>query len=122
MMRQDFFSPPKNQCNIAVCRYLYAAHIPLSLYVLGLFAMKVLVGLYSPFNSPIFRRRIMNATVSLYAAVPEALHDSLKNYLETHPDWDQDRVLTAALSLFLLQNGDSDRRAARVYLETLFHS
>ena len=63
----------------------------------------------------------MNATVSLYAAVPETLHDSLKNYLETHPDWDQDRVMTAALSLFLLQNGDSDRRAARVYLETLFH-
>ena len=63
----------------------------------------------------------MNATVSLSAAVPEALHDSLKNYLETHPDWDQDRVMTAALSLFLLQNGDSDRRAARVYLETLFH-
>lgn len=63
----------------------------------------------------------MNATVSLLAAVPEILHDSLKNYLETHPDWDQDRVLTAALSLFLLQNGDSDRRAARVYLETLFH-
>lgn len=63
----------------------------------------------------------MNATVSLYAAVPEALHDSLKNYLETHPDWDQDRVLTAALSLFLLQNGDSEIRAAEVYLETLFH-
>ncbi|MBV6622971.1 MAG: DUF2811 domain-containing protein [Rivularia sp. (in: Bacteria)] len=63
----------------------------------------------------------MSATVSLYAVVPEALHESLKNYLETHPDWDQDRVLTAALSLFLLQNGDSDRQAARVYLETLFH-
>lgn len=63
----------------------------------------------------------MNATISLVAEVPETLHESLKNYLETHPDWDQDRVLTAALSLFLLQNGDSDRRAARVYLETLFH-
>ncbi|MEO1558961.1 MAG: DUF2811 domain-containing protein [Cyanobacteria bacterium J06632_19] len=59
--------------------------------------------------------------VSLYAVVPETLHESLKNYLEAHPDWDQDRVLTAALSLFLLQNGDSDRQAARVYLETLFH-
>ena len=62
----------------------------------------------------------MNATVSLYAEVPETLHESLKNYLETHPDWNQDRVLTAALSLFLLQNGNSDRRAARVYLETSF--
>lgn len=60
------------------------------------------------------------ATVSILAEIPESLHDSLKNYLETHPDWDQDRVFSAALSLFLLQNGDSDRRAARVYLDTLF--
>lgn len=63
----------------------------------------------------------MNATVSIFTKIPATLDESLKSYLETHPDWDQTRVLTAALSLFLLQNGDSDRRAARVYLETLFH-
>jgi len=63
----------------------------------------------------------MHATVSILAEIPEDLHDSLKGYLETHPNWDQDRVFAAALSLFLLQNGDSDRRASRVYLETLFH-
>lgn len=70
----------------------------------------------------------MNATVSILAEIPEALHESLSNYLESHPDWDQDRVFAAALSLFLLQNGDSNspeasrsyRRAAQVYLETLF--
>jgi hypothetical protein len=66
--------------------------------------------------------KTMNATVSILAEIPETLHESLKNYLETHPDWDEKRVLTAALSLFLLQNGESDRRAARVYLETLFHN
>lgn len=63
----------------------------------------------------------MKATVSIFTEIPETLHESLKNYLETHPDWDENRVLTAALSLFLLQNGDGDRRAARVYLETLFY-
>ncbi|KAF3889191.1 MULTISPECIES: DUF2811 domain-containing protein [Nostocales] len=63
----------------------------------------------------------MNTTVGIFSEIPEALHESLKIYLDTHPDWDQNRVLTAALSLFLLQNGESDRRAARVYLETLFH-
>ncbi len=70
----------------------------------------------------------MNATVSILAEIPEELHESLRGYLETHPDWDQDRVFAAALSLFLLQNGSSDsaessrsyRRAARVYLDTLF--
>jgi predicted TPR repeat methyltransferase len=63
----------------------------------------------------------MNATVSIFTQIPETLHESMKTYLELHPDWDENRVLTAALSLFLLQNGESDRRTARVYLETLFH-
>ena len=62
----------------------------------------------------------MNATVSILTEIPEELHESLKSYLENHPDWDQDRVFAAALSLFLLQNSDGDRCAARVYLETLF--
>ncbi len=62
----------------------------------------------------------MNATISIWTEIPETLHESLQKYIETHPDWDQNRVLTAALSLFLLQNGDSDRYAARIYLETLF--
>jgi len=62
----------------------------------------------------------MHATVSILAEIPEELHEFLKGYLETHPDWDQDRVFTAALSLFLLQNSNHDRRAARIYLDTLF--
>ncbi|MGL5196796.1 MAG: DUF2811 domain-containing protein, partial [Chroococcales cyanobacterium] len=48
----------------------------------------------------------MNANVSILAEIPEELHQSLKGYLDSHPDWDQDRVFAAALSLFLLQNGD----------------
>lgn len=72
----------------------------------------------------------MNTTVSMLTEIPEALHESLKTYLETHPDWDQDRVFTAALSLFLLQNDGGNtpeasrsyRRAAQVYLETLFRN
>jgi Protein of unknown function (DUF2811) len=70
----------------------------------------------------------MSTPVSILAEIPEELHQSLKNYLETHPTWDQDRVFAAALSLFLLQNEDSKspkssqnyRACARVYLETLF--
>lgn len=70
----------------------------------------------------------MNATISILTEIPEELHESLKGYLETHPTWDQDRVFAAALSLFLLQNGNtgksqtssSYRACARVYLETLF--
>ncbi|MCM1985337.1 DUF2811 domain-containing protein [Lyngbya confervoides] len=63
----------------------------------------------------------MNSAVSIVAEIPEELHETLKSYLVDHPDWDQDRVFVAALSLFLMQNNGSDRRAARVYLDTLFN-
>jgi predicted TPR repeat methyltransferase len=63
----------------------------------------------------------MHTTVSILAEIPEELHNALALYLETHPDWDQDRVFAAALSLFLLQNGECDRRAAQVYLDALFN-
>jgi hypothetical protein len=74
----------------------------------------------------------MSTTVSILAEIPEELHETLQSYLESHPDWDQDRVFAAALSLFLLQNGGSDRQnsshnessnyrsTAKVYLNALF--
>jgi hypothetical protein len=61
----------------------------------------------------------MNSTVCLLAELPESLHCALRGYLDRHPDWDQDRAIAAALSLFLMQN-NTDRNAARVYLDTLF--
>lgn len=72
----------------------------------------------------------MNTPISILAEIPEELHQSLKKYLDHHPNWDQDRVFAAALSLFLLQSGDSQqpqfadhyRACARVYLDTLFHT
>lgn len=63
---------------------------------------------------------MMKTQVSILAEIPEELFDSLQCYLERFPDWDQDRVFSAAISLFLLQNGESDRRASRVYLDSLF--
>lgn len=73
-------------------------------------------------------KAFMDSTVSLLVEVPEVLHESLRNYLEMRPDWDQDRVFTAALSLFLLQNRGLDsspeklhqRQASRIYLDTMF--
>ena len=71
----------------------------------------------------------MQLTVSILAEIPEELHESLKGFIDTHPAWDQDRVYAAALSLFLLQNGQggrentdlSVRTPSRIYLDTLFN-
>jgi hypothetical protein len=66
----------------------------------------------------------MDTPISLFVEIPEALHQSLANFLDTRPEWDQDRVFSAAISLFLLQNRlpeqASDRQAARIYLDSLF--
>ena len=62
----------------------------------------------------------MNATVSIEIEIPQELYDAYQKFVETHPNWDTSRVGSAALSLFLLQNGECDRRASRVYLDSLF--
>lgn len=46
--------------------------------------------------------------ITILAEIPEPLHEALQIYLEQHPNWDCDRALTAALSLFLLQHQCSD--------------
>jgi hypothetical protein len=70
----------------------------------------------------------VKTNVSLSIEIPQELHESLQRYLDEHPNWDQNRVLAAALSLFLLQhsqnkveqNPQNYRNCAQVYLETLF--
>lgn len=70
----------------------------------------------------------MKTNVSLSIEIPQELHESLQSYLDEHPNWDQNRVFAAALSLFLLQNSQNKveqnpqnyRNCAQVYLETLF--
>jgi hypothetical protein len=61
----------------------------------------------------------MNSDVSLYVELPESLKKALDHFLDSRPDWDQDRTIKAALSLFLMQNGNSDS-AALTYLNTMF--
>jgi Protein of unknown function (DUF2811) len=63
----------------------------------------------------------MDSPVSIFVEIPETLHESLIGFLENRPEWDQDRVFSAAVSLFLLQNRNpSDRQAGRIYLDSLF--
>jgi Protein of unknown function (DUF2811) len=75
----------------------------------------------NPRNS---RFPVMDMPISLFVEIPETLHHSLATFLDTRPEWDQDRVFSAAISLFLLQNRlpdqANDRQAARIYLDALF--
>jgi hypothetical protein len=75
----------------------------------------------------VFFEVTMSIPVSILTEIPEELHESLQNYLDSHPNWDQDRVFAAALSMFLLENEKKHAHlysqnyftCARVHLETL---
>ena len=58
---------------------------------------------------------VTTATVSLMVEVPETLHLSMQDYLNTH-----ERVMQAALSLFLMQNGINQPHVNKLYLDSLF--
>jgi hypothetical protein len=58
--------------------------------------------------------------VSLRTDVPEALLVSMRGFIERHPNWDQYRLIQAALAGFLLQQGLQSRDVTRCYLANLF--
>ena len=62
----------------------------------------------------------MPVSVSLMVEIPEDLYVSIQDYLETHEMWSQERMMQAALSLFLLQNGVNKPHVNSLYLDSLF--
>jgi hypothetical protein len=51
---------------------------------------------------------------------PEDLHQAMREFISSHPNWDQYRLLQAALAGFLFKHGCKDRAVSRHYLDGLF--
>ncbi len=60
-------------------------------------------------------------SVSVENQFPEDLFDAMREFVRVHPQWDQYRLMQAALAGFLFQQGCQDRAVARHYLDGLFH-
>lgn len=58
--------------------------------------------------------------VSIENQMPEDLFLAMREFIRLHPQWDQYRLMQAALAGFLFQHGCSDRAVARHYLDGLF--
>ena len=61
-------------------------------------------------------------TISFQTEIPKQLQQAMKVYIEQHPNWDQYRLLQAALAGFLIQNGISSRLITRLYIGNMFGS
>ena len=62
-------------------------------------------------------------TVSLVIEVPESLHQATQKFLDARPDWDQERLMQAAMSLFLMQMPDTADRiaASQLYMNAMLN-
>lgn len=54
-----------------------------------------------------------NYPISLVTEIPTPLHLSLQKYLNTHPDYDQDKVFTEALSRFFREQNCLQNEASQ---------
>jgi len=60
------------------------------------------------------------AYVSVVNELPEDLYDAMREFVRSHPQWDQYRLIQASLAAFLFQHGSTDRAVSRHYLDGLF--
>ena len=60
--------------------------------------------------------------ISFQTEIPQPIQQAMKVYIEKHPNWDQYRLLQAALAGFLIQNGISSRLITRLYIGNMFGS
>jgi hypothetical protein len=61
----------------------------------------------------------MDTNISRCIELPEALDTALAHFLDSRPEWDQNRAMQAAVSLFLMQQ-ESGGRDTRILLGTMF--
>ena len=62
------------------------------------------------------------SVVSFHAKVPASIHCSMNKFIERYPNWDQYRLVKAALAGFLVQNGVKSREITRLYVGNMFSS
>ncbi len=58
--------------------------------------------------------------VSFHTNLPLPLHQAMSAFIERCPNWDQYRLVQAALAGFLVQNGVESRELTRLYVGEMF--
>jgi len=58
--------------------------------------------------------------ISFKCELQENLQNAMKKFVEDHPNWDQYRILQAAIAGFLMQKGFQNRDLTRLYIGNMF--
>ena len=69
-------------------------------------------------NPIVFNQR--DEVISFKCELQESLQKAMKIFVEEHPNWDQYRILQAAIAGFLMQKGFQNRDLTRLYVGNMF--
>ena len=58
--------------------------------------------------------------VSFIEDVPVFLNNAMRRFIDDHPNWDQHRLMQAAISGYLLEKGDTSLEMRRFYYQSMF--
>ena len=58
--------------------------------------------------------------ISFKCELQENLQQAMKKFVEDHTNWDQYRILQAAIAGFLMQKGFQNRDLTRLYIGNMF--
>ena len=58
--------------------------------------------------------------ISFKCELNENLHKAMNKFVEKHPNWDQYRIIQAAIAGFLIQKGFQNRDLTRLYIGNMF--
>ena len=58
--------------------------------------------------------------VSFIEDVPVYLNDAMRRFIDDHPNWDQHRLMQAAISGYLLEKGVTSLEMRRFYTQSMF--
>ena len=58
--------------------------------------------------------------VSFIEDVPAYLNEAMRKYLDDHPNWDQHRLMQAAISGYLLEKGVTSLEMRSFYTQSMF--
>ena len=58
--------------------------------------------------------------ISFIEDVPVYLNDAIRKFIDEHPNWDQHRLMQAAISGYLLEKGVTSIDMSRFYSQSMF--
>ena len=61
-----------------------------------------------------------NEIISFKCELHGNLQKAMNEFIEKHPNWDQYRMIQAAIAGFLMQKGFNDRNLTRLYIGNMF--